>query len=385
MHIIRVKKPEKVLVGGDFSQLEVKTAVYASKDEKMREAYMEGKDLYSIVASMAYNKPYSECLEFYEEGRELEIDGKKIICGKKEVTNKEGKARRQASKSILIGSIYQRGIPSIAQQIGKTKEETQAIMDGFYSGFPTMTQWFEDSKQFTLQHGYMDNAMGRRRRLPDALLPKYSITSSSTQGVEGFNPILGCPNKENTELIEKYKKKLENNGKPLYQKEYEEIKKQALIEGVEIHNNNAKIAETLRQCVNFQAQSLGADIVKKAMLIIDKDKELNDLGFELLIQVHDELIGECPKENAQAVADRLSFIMSDTAQGLTDNLPFSVDCYKVSNWYEDELETSLQDLMIKNNDKSKEEIYKIACEEHSELKPENIHAYMFDDKPLKIS
>lgn len=81
MPTIKIKKPEKVLVGGDFSQLEVKTAVYASKDNKMREAYMEGKDLYSIIASMAYNKPYEECLEFYPEGTELNIEGKTVICG----------------------------------------------------------------------------------------------------------------------------------------------------------------------------------------------------------------------------------------------------------------------------------------------------------------
>ena len=121
------------------------------------------------------------------------------------------------------------------------------------------------------------------------------------------------------------------------------------------------------------------------MLLIDKDKELNDLGFELLIQVHDELIGECPKENANKVADRLAFLMSDTAQKMTEGIAFPVDAYEVKNWYEDELETSIQDIMIKNNDKSKEEIYKIACEEHPELLPEAIHDVVFEGKHLRIS
>lgn len=299
------------------------------------------------------------------------------------VTNKDGKARRQASKSILIGSIYQRGVDSIAEQIGKTKEETQKIMDGFYAGFPVMTKWFEDSKKFTIEHGYMDNAVGRRRRLPDAQLPKYTVTMSEKSKSSSFNPFLECSNyRENKELINKYEKLLENA--PNW-REYNKIKEEATQQGLEIHSNGAKIAQTLRQCVNFQAQSLGADIVKKTMLLIDKDKELNDLGFELLIQVHDELIGECPKENANKVANRLAFLMSDTAQKMTEGIAFPVDAYEVKNWYEDELETSIQDIMIKNSDKSKEEIYEIACNEHPELLPEAIYDVVFEGKHLRIS
>ena len=374
MHKIKIKQPERVLVGGDFSALEVRTAVFASGDPAMTQAYNEGKDLYSVVASLAYGYPYEECLEFYPEGTKLEIDGKEIICGKKTHTN-----------SILIGSIYQRGIPSIAEQIGKSVEETKEIIEGFYKNFPVMTQWFEDSKKFTMENGYMLNKVGRKRRLPNAQLPKYSITTSKTSGTEGFNPLLGCSNKINTELIDKYRKKLENNGKFLSNKDYEEIKRQAKVEGVEIHNNGAKIAESLRQCVNVQAQSLGADIVKKAMLIVEEDEELDSLGFDLLIQVHDELIGECPKENAEAVANRLSTIMSETAASIVPTLPWSVDCYKIIWWYADELETSLQDLMLKHNNISKEELYNIACEEHSELLPEAIHEVLFEGKELRIS
>lgn len=367
-----------------FSQLEVKTAVYSSNDPDMRKAYEDGLDLYSIVASMAYNKKYEECLEFYPEGTELEIEGKKIVCGKKEITNQEGKKRRQASKSILIGSIYQRGVPSIAEQIGKTQEETKEIMDNFYKGFPTMTKWFEDSKEFTLEHGYMDNAVGRRRRLPAALLPKYSVTTSVTSGSEGFNPLLGCSNKIDTTLVDKYRKKLEEK-EFISAKDYEEIKKQAKAEGVEIHNNNGLIAQALRQCVNFQAQSLGADTVKTAMILADKDPILKDLGFELLIQVHDELIGECPAENADKVAKRLAELMSSTAEKMTNGIPFPVDCYEVTNWYEDELNTSLQTLMIQHKELSQEELYKLACEEHQELLPEAIHDVIFEEKELRIS
>ena len=38
------------------------------------------------------------------------------------------------------------------------------------------------------------------------------------------------------------------------------------------------------------------------MINVDKDPRLKELGFELLIPVHDELIGQCPVENAEEVS-----------------------------------------------------------------------------------
>ena len=56
-------------------------------DEKMIQAYKEGKDLYAQIASISFNKPYEDCLEFRKDG----------------TTNKEGKDRRSQAKSILLG------------------------------------------------------------------------------------------------------------------------------------------------------------------------------------------------------------------------------------------------------------------------------------------
>ena len=68
---------------------------------------------------------YEDNLEYYPEGTEITFEGNKVIAGNKTHLNKEGKARRQSCKSILIGSIYGRGAASISEQIGRTKEETQ--------------------------------------------------------------------------------------------------------------------------------------------------------------------------------------------------------------------------------------------------------------------
>lgn len=376
----KIKHPQCVFVGADFSALEVRTAVFSSHDEKMKQAYEEGKDLYSLIASMAYEVPYESCLEFYPEGTELEIEGKKIICGKKEYTNKEGKARRQASKSLLIGSIYQRGTASIAEQIKKTKEEAQELLNNFYKNFPTITAWMDQKKKDCMRLGYSEDAFGRRRRLPDATLPRYEITSNGNV-IDQFNPFLGCKDRINNSIIEKYQKKLENVKS---RKEYEQIQAEAKAEKIIIHDNNPKIQQALRQSVNYPCQSLGADIVKQLMLNIDKDPILIDLGYRLLIQVHDEVIGECPEENGQKVADRLVELMLQTPRDMGIDVPMSADAYIVRNWYEDELTTSILSTIMDNGNLSKDELFELISKNHPELTPESIWGVINTGEQLKI-
>ena len=58
-------------------------------DSQMYDTFMRGRDLYSEIASKAFNKPYEDCKEFREDG----------------TTNKEGKERRTQAKSILLGRL----------------------------------------------------------------------------------------------------------------------------------------------------------------------------------------------------------------------------------------------------------------------------------------
>ena len=142
-----------------------------------------GQDLYSFIASKVYKNKYEDNLEFYPEGTKIIYEGKEIVCGRKTHTNKAGKVRRQDSKSVLIGLIYGRGAASISEQINEkrkpedkiTKEDAQALIDSIYESFPRLKQWMEETHDFIHKHGYIDDVFGRRRRLPEAMLPKYSI------------------------------------------------------------------------------------------------------------------------------------------------------------------------------------------------------------------
>ena len=76
-----------VLLSCDYSGQEVRVTAHVSHDEKMIQAYRDGKDVYVEIASLAFHKPYEECLENRPDG----------------TTNPEGKARRSASKKIVLG------------------------------------------------------------------------------------------------------------------------------------------------------------------------------------------------------------------------------------------------------------------------------------------
>lgn len=72
---------------------EPRITTFLSGDLAMRQAYLEGKDLYCVIAANIYNNKYEDNLEHYPEGTVIELDGKKTVAGsdksyKKQVTDK---------------------------------------------------------------------------------------------------------------------------------------------------------------------------------------------------------------------------------------------------------------------------------------------------------
>lgn len=372
--------PGKILISADYSAQEVRMTAYASQDPAMIKAYSEDKDLYSVIASIVYNNDYEDNLEFYPEGTKIIFEGNEIICGHETHINKEGKARRQSCKSILIGSIYGRGPVSISEQIGRTVQETQRIIAKFFEGFPRVAQWMEESKKITFEKGYMENWYGRRRRLPNIRLPKYTIKAREEKVLSNFNPLLGCENRVDDELIKKYNKLLDN---VKYFNEYEEIKKRAYYEGLNIYNNAGLISQAERQCVNFQCQSGGAELTKLSMIAIDNNQELKDLGFELLLTIHDEIMGQCPVENAPRVAEILPEIMVNVAIEHKINVPMTCGATCETHWYETEMIAVLNDEFNKLCESyNREEAYAILVSHHAELLESQIYGILYEHKEL---
>ena len=303
-----------VLVGGDYSQQEPKLTAHLSQDKTMLKAFQDGKDIYSTIASLAFNKPYEDCLEFRPDG----------------TTNKSGKERRTQAKSIVLGILYGRQIPSIAEQLNVSKDTAQNIYDRVLQAFPALKKFMHNSQKMARELGYVDTAWGRRRHLDDMRLEPYEFTSTVFDPLSFTDVETEVPKSVKDSYIRRLKKAYGYKAK-------NDIILDAKQKGIKIKDNGGFIAQAERQCVNARVQGSAADVTKVAMINIHNDQILNDLGFHLLIQVHDEVIGECPVENAFKVKDRLQYVMSHAVDNIME-VPMKCDIEITRNWYGESVE-----------------------------------------------
>ena len=308
-----------VMIGSDFSQQEPRILAYMSGDEHMKQAYIEGQDLYATVASALYHVPYDQCLEFDKDGN----------------PNPEGKKRRSSCKSVLLGLMYGRGEASIAEQMGVSNKEAKKIISDFFERFPKVADFVVDSQNGAWENGYVETIAGRKRRLPDMQLDEYEFRPMDGSKNENFDPLNFDddeeidPNYVPQRIIDKYVPQLQR----AWGKQRREIMQKANAEGYWIVDNGGKIADAERQCVNSRIQGSAADMTKIAMIMVDNDPIMQELDFHLLIPVHDELLGECPRHNAEEAGKRLSQLMIEAGKTLVHDIPQKCDVEITERWY----------------------------------------------------
>ena len=310
-----------VLMSSDFSQQEPKCLAALCRkhgDSQMYDTFMQGKDLYSEIASKAFNKAYEECREFNPDGS----------------TNKDGKARRTQAKSILLGVLYGRGTASIGEQLGCTTEKAEEIKNSVFRGFPAIKQFEQDSLNMAHDLGYVTTVCGRKRRLPDLQLDEFEFEWKNGQ----------CPYDDPLDFTMTDSLPIPNDKVKYYLgklstarfKEKQKVFAEADKENIHIVDNGKKIADATRQCVNARIQGSAADLTKLAMIKLHQSDELKKLGFRILIPVHDEIIAECPEENAEECSKLLADTMSRAAEEILE-MPIKCDVEVTYCWYGEEV------------------------------------------------
>lgn len=327
--VFRASKGYK-LVGSDYSQQEPHILAFISQDKDMIQAYRDGRDLYAFLGSVVYDCDYEDCLEFNEDGSQ----------------NKEGKHRRNSMKSVLLGIMYGRQEASIAEQLGISVKEAKKIIKLFFKSFPNIADTMNRVQQGAIDFGFVETLGGRKRRLPEMQFDPIEITPSGEGKAEGVD-LLDFDSEDQEEYVPEdvwsyYASEFQ---RAWGFKRKQELREQALSEGYIIKDNGGFIADAERQCLNSVIQGSAADMTKLAMVLIHNDKELKDLDFHLLIPVHDELIGEAPKENSEAAGNRLSALMVEAYYKLLTNaypdyetLPIKCDVEITDYWYQGEFE-----------------------------------------------
>ena len=311
----------KVLISSDYSQQEPRILAQFSQDANLLKAYNDGKDIYAFIGSKAFKVPYEECLE-------VNVDG---------TSNPAGKKRRDSTKSIVLGIMYSRGARSIAEQINVPLKDAEKIIKSFNVAFPQVQSFVNMTIEFAQTYGYVETIWGRKRRIPDMLLDSYYFEYELGKSVD-FDPL--C-----FDIVE------EDKAVPLHiqesyicalnkargWKQANNIKEAAREEGIIITDNTRKIEDAIRKCVNSRIQGTAADMVKLAMVNLNNDKILKELECRLIMQVHDEVIAECPRENALKASQRMSQIMIECAATKVE-VPMKCDVDITEKWYGEKLQ-----------------------------------------------
>ena len=163
-------------------------------------------------------------------------------------------------------------------------------------------------------------------------------------GISGFGLArqLGIPQSEASEYIKTYFKRFP--GIRAYMDETKAFAKEhgyvttaygrkINLSGIKSKGPQRSFAE--RQAINAPIQGSAADIIKRAMIRMPDVLAKAGLSARMLLQVHDELVFECP----EAEADKLIETVKTTMQGaagpsLQLSVPLVVDARAASNWAE---------------------------------------------------
>lgn len=132
----------QVIIGGDFSQQEPRLLTHFSKEKALIDAYNNGQDLYSTMASKLFGLPIEEC--------------------------GDGSKWRKMMKFGVLSVMYGTGAKTLAGQLNITEAEAQNFIDDFYKKFTAVAEWIEGNKAFARKHGFVwmiDEQ--RKRRLPE--------------------------------------------------------------------------------------------------------------------------------------------------------------------------------------------------------------------------
>lgn len=124
----------------DYQALEMRVVALRAQDTTMTQAFLDGKDLHTNTASIAFNVPESEV---------------------------SGDMRKRA-KGVAFGLVYGETPSSFAPKNDITVEEAEQIFEKFLSSKPMIEQFIQWAHAFVLKHGYVETMQGFRRNLMGA-------------------------------------------------------------------------------------------------------------------------------------------------------------------------------------------------------------------------
>lgn len=121
-----------LLVGLDYSQIELRLLAHFSEDPTLIEAFREEKDIHLETA--------------------------RKIFGDEEAASKRGLA-----KSVNFGLLYGMGSRKLSETVGISSTEAKQVIENYFSTFASVKKYFETIKADSKKEGFVSTLLGRRR------------------------------------------------------------------------------------------------------------------------------------------------------------------------------------------------------------------------------
>jgi 5'-3' exonuclease len=129
----------KVILGADYSQIELRVMAHFSDDPNLKKAFEEGLDIHAATASKVFNIP---------------ID-------------KVTKEQRTVGKTMNFAVLYGQGPHALSRQLAVEYEVARTYIAEYFAGFPKVKEWMQKTLEFGFKNGYVETLMGRRRYIPE--------------------------------------------------------------------------------------------------------------------------------------------------------------------------------------------------------------------------
>ena len=99
-----------------------------------------------------------------------------------------------------------------------------------------------------------------------------------------------------------------------------------------LHAGNSHIVKAdERIAINMPIQGTAADLIKIAMINIFKRMKNEDYKSKMILQIHDELLFECPEDEIEKIAEMIKYEMESAIQL---NVPLKIEWGYGKSWYD---------------------------------------------------
>ena len=144
-----VASPGNVLVGADYSQIELRLLAHISGDENLIDAFNSGADIHRRTASEVFHTPFEE------------------------VT----KEQRSAAKAVNFGIVYGISDFGLAQNLGIPVKTAGSYIKRYFERYPGVQAYLKGCVADAKEKGYAETIYGRRRPMPELKSSNYNTRS----------------------------------------------------------------------------------------------------------------------------------------------------------------------------------------------------------------